>query len=124
MRAFKTRLFAKWARKEELSNQLLWQAVQEIERGLVDANLGGCVYKKRIALNGEGKRSGARTIIAYKMGEKAFFVFGYAKNQKANINEKEKKIVKALADELLSYSTKQLNELIKNGSLNEVKHDE
>jgi hypothetical protein len=49
MRIFKTRLFAKWARKEKLTDRLLQQAIHEMEQGLLDADLGGCVYKKRIA---------------------------------------------------------------------------
>ena len=124
MRIFKTRLFAKWARKEKLSDLLLRQAVQEMEAGLVDGDLGGHVYKKRIALKGRGKRGGVRSIIAYKASEKAFFIFGYAKNEKDNITIEEKKIAKALAGELLAYSIEQLNKLVRKGVFFEVNDDE
>lgn len=77
-----------------------------MEIGLVDADLGGHVYKKQIALNGHGKRGGARSILAYRVAEKAFFIFGYAKNEKENISTEEKKIVKAFAKELLGQSQK------------------
>ncbi len=114
MRIFKTRLFAKWAQKEKLSDQLLRQAIQEMESGLMDGDLGGYVYKKRIALKGRGKRGGVRSIIASKVLDKAFFIFGYAKNTKENMIAEEKKATKAtkatkaLAGELLSYTADKL----------------
>ena len=122
MRIFKTRLFAKWAQKEKLSDALLRQAVQEMEAGLVDADLGGHVYKKRIALKGHGKRGGVRSIIAYRVSEKAFFIFGYAKNEKETMTAEEKKMTKAFASELLSYSNEQLSKLVKDGTLIEVNY--
>lgn len=123
MRIFKTKFFARWARKEKLHDSLLRQAVDEMEKGLIDADLGNYVYKKRIALKGRGKRGGVRSIIAYKTSEKAFFIFGYAKNEKDNITTEEKKIVKALAKEFLNYSTTQINKLITDGNLIEVNND-
>lgn len=124
MRIFKTRLFTKWAKKERLADYLLSQAITEVEQGLVDADLGGDVYKKRISLQGQGKRGGARSIIAYKVEDKAFFIYGYSKNEKANISPEEKKLLKALAKEMLSYSTGQLTQLLKTKKLFEVKSDE
>ncbi len=123
MRIFKTRIFTKWARKVHLSDGLLNQAVMEMERGLIDANLGGGVYKKRIALSGRGKRSGARSIIAYKMGKKAFFIFGFAKNEKENLTAEELEIVKVFASESLNYSDEQLHKLIKDSELIEVSYE-
>ena len=76
MRIFKTKLFSKWARNEEISDESLRKAVCEMEEGLVDANLGGSVYKKRIALNDRGKSGGVRTLLAYKMEDKAFLFMG------------------------------------------------
>lgn len=122
MRVFKTRLFAKWARKEKLSDKSLVQAVKEMEQGLVDANLGGNVYKKRIPIAGKGKSGGTRSILAYKAKEKAFFIFGYAKNAKANISSEELEIAKEFAQELLSYHSEKLDALVKSGTLYEVKY--
>jgi hypothetical protein len=82
---------------------------------------GGC-QKKRIALKGHGKRGGMRSILAYRALEKAFFIFGYAKNEKENMTTEDKKVAKAFASELLTYSTDQLNELVKNGTLIEVNY--
>ena len=123
MRIFKTRLFAKWARAVKLTDKLLSHAVVEMERGLIDADLGGCVYKKRIALEGRGKRGGARSIIAYMMTKKAFFIFGFAKNEKENVSPEEIKIAKAFASELLSYGDEELKKLIKDNILIEVTYE-
>jgi hypothetical protein len=123
MRIFKTRLFARWAKKEKLSDSLLRQAIREMETGLVDGNLGGHVYKKRIALEGRGKRGSIRSIIAYQASKKAFFIFGYAKNEKEEMTNEEKKIARTFAKEVLSYSIEQLNKLVKDGIFIEVNYD-
>lgn len=123
MRIFKTRLFAKWAKKEKITDDLLRQSVSEMERGLVDANLGSHVYKKRLPSKGQGKRGGARTILVYQISQKVFFVFGYSKNEKANITDEEKKLAKELAKEMLAFSDRQLSKLIEAGKLIEVKYD-
>jgi|HubBroStandDraft_4_1064222.scaffolds.fasta_scaffold133034_3 hypothetical protein len=123
MRVFKTRLFSKWARTVKLSDKQLKQAVEEMEKGLIDADLGGFIYKKRIALSGRGKRGGTRSVIAYQLRRKAFFIFGYAKSEKDNISAEELKIAKAFASELLSYNDQQLDILITDGKLIEVKYE-
>ncbi len=124
MRIFKTKWFTKWAKKEKLPNSLLIAAVEEIEQGLVDANLGGHVMKKRVALSGRGKSGGARTIIAYKVKDKAFFIYGFAKNKRDNIDVKELQALQVLATDLLSYSDKMLISAVKDNELTEVENDE
>ena len=104
MRILKTKSFSRWANNEGLSNQVLSKAVEEMERGLIDAKLGGFVVKKRVALPGRGKRGGSRTLLAYRSGDKAFFVFGFAKNERANIDYKQLKALRLLAAEFLGYS--------------------
>ena len=123
MRVFKNKAFSKWATKEGLSDETLLAAVDEIERGLIDTDLGGHVVKKRVALAGRGKSGGVRTLLAYKAGNKAFFVYGFAKNVRANISAEELKALKHLAKELLDYSNKALTEAIKHGALIEVEND-
>ena len=76
---------------------MLRVAVAEMEEGLIDADLGGHVYKKRVALQGRGKRGGARTLLAYRIGKKAFFMYGFSKNELDNIDDKELKALKQLA---------------------------
>lgn len=122
MRIFKSLLFGKWARKEKLSDKMLKQAIKEMEEGLVDACLGAYIYKKRIAVQGRGKRAGARTIIAYKTNEVAFFIFGFAKNERDNISTEELKRLKAFAETLLGYTPALLDQAVKNGRLSEVNY--
>lgn len=91
MRIFKPKTFSKWASKEGLTDKALAAAVTEMENGLINADLGGNVYKKRAAIEGQGKSAGFRTILAYKVGNKSFFMFGFAKNQQDNVNKKDLK---------------------------------
>src|SRR3546814_8970913 len=88
-RVFKTRHFQRWMRKINLTDKTLSTAVIEMSQGLVDADLGGSVVKKRIAVGGRGKSGGVRTLVATNKGERWFFVFGFAKNVKANITDTE-----------------------------------
>ena len=95
----------------------------EIEQGLVDAKLGGQVVKKRVALPGKGKRGSTRTVVALRQGDKAIFIYGFAKNERANISDKELKALKLLARELLSYTKPALEKAVKAGELIEVEDD-
>jgi hypothetical protein len=65
MRVFKTRGFQKWASREGLTDETLRAAVEELEDGLIDAELGGHVVKKRVALPGRGKRGGSCTLVVF-----------------------------------------------------------
>jgi hypothetical protein len=69
-RTFKTRYFSRWMRKSGLTDSMLCQAVAEMVRGLIDADLGGGVVKKRVALPGCGKSGGARTLLATNRGDR------------------------------------------------------
>ena len=120
MKAFRTKAFAKWANSEGLDDGALSSAIEEMQQGLIDARLGGDVVKKRVALPGRGKRGGARTLVVFRQGDKAFFVFGFAKNEQANIGKDELKALKLLAKELLSYSEKSLAMAIGSGELAEI----
>ena len=121
MRIFKTLEFEKWANKEKLSKFTLQETVSELERGLIGANLGGCIYKKRVHLRGSGKRGGARTLLAYISGEKAFFIYGFAKNTKANITKAELRALKDYGSILLNYTDVELSSALKARVLVEVK---
>lgn len=121
MRIFKNKAFFQWAKHEKLKDAALIKAVEEMEDGLWEASLGGGVYKKRIPIPGQGKRSSLRTIIAYKINNVAIFVYGFAKNNKANISAKEQKALKLLAKLYLGYNEKELEKAIKIGEFIEVK---
>lgn len=123
MRIFKTRLFSRWAEKEGVSEDALRCAVAEIGRGLIDADLGGHVIKKRVALHDRGKRGGARTLLAYQMERRAFFIFGFAKNTRSNVSSDELRALKRYALELLSYREPELSQALAAGALIEVQGD-
>jgi hypothetical protein len=124
MQAFKTKWFAKWASSQKLTDEALIAAVAEMEQGLVDAELGGQVVKKRVALSGKGKRGSTRTLVAFRQDDKALFIYGFAKNERANISDKELKALKLLARELLSYTKPALTKAVKAGELIEVEDDD
>jgi hypothetical protein len=124
MRIYKTNGFLQWATKEGLTDNALRSAVTEMKNGLVDANLGGSVYKKRVALQGRGKSGGVRTLLAFKREDKAFFIYGFAKNQKANVKENELKALKLLATQLLGYTDAALTIAVNENELIEIPNDE
>ena len=124
MRIFKNRGFNKWAMKEGVADNVLRRVVVEMERGLVGLNLGGQVFKKRVALSGRGKSSGARTLLAYRTSSKAVFIYGFAKNVKDNIRRDELKALKVSAAMFLNSNDEELNHAIKSGLLIEVTSDE
>ena len=89
-RVFQTRPFSRWAKDFELTDEDLCRAVEEMVAGLVDADLGGGLVKKRIRLAGRGKRGGARVIVATRRSDRWFFVFGFAKNDRESIDHDER----------------------------------
>ena len=121
MRTFKLKSFARWARKEGLDDDALLEAVDEMEDGKFDGDLGGKVYKKRIALPGRGKSGGVRTLVAFKDGDMVCFMFGFAKNEKSNIDKKKLKALKLMAKQVLSKSETKLKKDIEEKILIEVK---
>ena len=120
MRVFKTRHFQRWMRKTELTDAALCQAVEEMAAGLIDAELGGGVVKKRVGLAGRGKRGGARTLVATNRGNRWFFLFGFEKNDRANITDEELEGLQSLASDLLARTGKQLNNAVADGMLQEI----
>lgn len=107
-------------RKTSLKDQDLLFAITEMEAGLIDADLGGNVYKKRIALAGMGKSAGARTLVAGKFSKKWFFLFGFAKNEKDNINDDELVHLQGAASRLLCLTDEDIEEAILAGELKEL----
>jgi hypothetical protein len=95
-------------------------AIDEIKKGLIDADLGGGMYKKRIPIQGKGKSAGFRTLLAYKSGKNIFFLYGFSKNKQSNISKQELRALKLLAKQFLSYDNQALDDLIVKGILFEV----
>jgi hypothetical protein len=123
MRIIKTRHFDRWAKKLGLTDAALVNAVVEINNGLVDANLGDSLVKKRVAVSGKGKRAGARTIVATNFGESCYFIYGFEKSAQANISPSELEALKALATDLLAISEQNLDALLAEERMMEVKSE-
>jgi hypothetical protein len=124
LRIFKNKSFARFAKKSEISDSALYQAVKNAEIGLIDADLGGGVIKQRIARDGNGKSGGFRTMILFKTGSRAFFVYGFAKNEKDNISDEDLIALKKLAIKMQNYSDTELTQTINKKLLIEVTCDE
>ena len=94
--------------------------------GKVEANLGGCLFKKRLARPGSGKRGGYRTIVGYRRpnSERIIFLYAFGKNEKANISDKEEAALSLVAEAFISANDKQIDKLLEQGSIWEVKYHE
>lgn len=124
MRILVTRYFARIAEHEGLTDKAICKAVEELESGLHDGNLGGNVYKKRLGIGSSGKRGGMRTIVAMRLPSNVFFLYGYPKNDKGNITNEELMAFRKVAKSYLPMDAKAIDHLIKRGELVEVKRHE
>lgn len=120
VRIFKNAWFRRFARRERMTDKTLRDAVAHAENGMIDADLGGNVIKQRISRPGQGKSGGYRTVIVFRKGDRAFFVYGYAKSELDNIDQGETDAFKRAAQALLALSDEQIQALIDNGALTEV----
>jgi len=107
-------------RKTGLADDMLCRAVSEMMQGLVDGDLGGNLLKKRISLSGRGKRGGGRTIVATNRCDRWFFLYGFEKNERANISKNEIKALRELAAQYLAFDDKQIEWAVRSGKLLEV----
>ncbi|MBV9076516.1 MAG: type II toxin-antitoxin system RelE/ParE family toxin [Methylobacteriaceae bacterium] len=120
MRIFATKEFARFARKARLGPDDLVVAARAVEAGRWDVDLGGGVFKQRIARAGHGKSGGFRTLIVFQAGRHSFLVHGFAKNQKANVTAQELRALKRLADVLLGLDDRALDRASTMGEIVEV----
>jgi hypothetical protein len=123
VRIFKTRSVARYCKSEGITDAQLADAIARAERGLVDAVLGGGLIKQRVARKGQGKSGGWRTLIAYRAGDRAVFLFGFAKNQRDNVGPDQLTQLKAAANEMLTLPPKQLSVRLTDQTLIEVAFD-
>jgi DNA-binding transcriptional regulator YiaG len=121
LRIFKLKSFGRWAERHDLTDAALKCAVEEIAAGNVEANLGGNLYKKRIATRGRGKSGSVRTILAYSAGNKTFYLYAFEKSEKANITDKEKSSLRELGNSYLSMNERELEERLRSGLIIEVR---
>jgi hypothetical protein len=119
-----TKTFARWMRKSQVTNADIVGAAQEMMLGLIDANLGGHLVKKRVAIRGRGKSAGARTIVATKFEQRWVFLFGFEKNERSNIDASELKVLQELAASLLDLDQQAIATAISAGQLFHFQGDE
>jgi hypothetical protein len=120
VRVFKTRTFARFARRERIDDAALASAVSRAERGQIDADLGGGVIKQRVARPGAGRSGGFRNVIAYQTGEISVFLYGFAKNERENIGSDELKNLRKAARFYFGLSRKDLDTAVAAGTLMEI----
>ena len=120
MRVFKNRWFTRFARKEGINDEELRDIVDQLEEGQADADLGGDVYKVRMSRSGEGKSGGYRVIVFFRSEERTFFIYGFAKSDKGNINRKELQGFKNRAKDSFALTDEQIRDRIRKGTLIEV----
>ncbi|BCB72805.1 hypothetical protein HMEPL2_31560 [Vreelandella aquamarina] len=120
MTVFKRKDFARWQASEKLSDAALCKAVREMESGLIDTDLGGHLYKKRVARPGAGKSGGYRTLLSARVGHRYIFLHGFPKSDKANITRDEKKALQYAGKVFLELSGTALVKALQAGILLEV----
>ncbi|MEW6658715.1 MAG: type II toxin-antitoxin system RelE/ParE family toxin [Thermodesulfobacteriota bacterium] len=126
MRVFKNKWFARWARTEDVWDSVLLRVAAEVIAGQVEADLGGCLFKKRLAREGSGKRGGYRVLIGYKKpdAERIIFLYAFPKNARATISDKEKEALSLVAEAFVAATDAQVGLLLKEGSIMEVQQHE
>lgn len=124
MRIFKTKVFSKFAKKEQISDTALLEAVERAEKGLIDADLGGCIIKQRVRREGQGRSSGYRVLVAVRLKKRYVFITGFAKNEKDSLSDDELETAKDIASGWLNADAKQIKFSLIEGELKEIKHEQ
>ncbi|MGH8709360.1 MAG: type II toxin-antitoxin system RelE/ParE family toxin [Burkholderiales bacterium] len=120
----KTKSFSRWARKEGVRDKALLEAAEEMRHGLVDAQLGGGLVKKRVARAGGGKRGGYRVLAATDLRLRCVFLFGFAKSERDDLDDKELAGLKRLAHAYLGLDEDAVERALALGQLVEVEGGE
>jgi len=124
VRVFKTKWFTRYMRHERIADQSLCDAVTRAERGLVDADLGGGIIKQRVAREGQGRSGGYRLLMVYRSGDLAVFLYGFAKNERDNIDPDDLETLREIGAAWLEAKDKTLEYAIQKGVLKEVRYDD
>jgi hypothetical protein len=124
VRVFKTKTFARFARRERISDASLGEAVRRAERGLVDADLGGSVIKQRVARSGQGRSGGYRVLVAYRTKARSVFLFGFAKSDRANVDKDELATLRDIAKAWPAADADALEGALNAGLIEEVDYDD
>jgi len=122
MRIFKTRWLVRFARREGIPDSSLREAIARAEKGLIDADLGGGLIKQRVARTGKGRSGGYRILVAYRVGDRAVFLYGFAKNDLDNVEQDQARSLRGIAAKWLAADDVELAEALMDDRLQEIEH--
>jgi hypothetical protein len=117
---YQLKVFARFARREKIADTSLVEAIERADRGLVDADLGGGLIKQRVARKGRGRSGGYRTMIAYRARNFSVFLFGFAKSDESNIDDRQLAVLRRVAASWLSADAASIKKAVEQGELTEV----
>lgn len=113
----------RFAKRERISDSMLCETVERAEKGLIDADLGGCIIKQRVCRDGQGRSKGYRVLIAVRLKKRYVFMDGFSKNEKDNINEDELYALKKYGSAWLNAEDKSIKSSLNEGILQEIKYE-
>jgi hypothetical protein len=123
VRIFKTKSLARFTKRERIADESLCKAIEDAERGLLEADLGGGLIKQRVARRGQGKSGGYRMLIGFRSKLRAVFLFGFAKSELDNIDDDQLATLRETAALWIAADAQKLERALKDGLLIEVRHD-
>jgi hypothetical protein len=124
VRIYKTKWVVRFARREKIGDGDLIEAVQRAGPGLIDADLGGGIIKQRVARAGQGRSGGYRMLLAYREGHRAVFLYGFAKNDRENIDDDELQTLREIGAAWLAADAQRITRAIEEKALQEVHDDD
>jgi hypothetical protein len=123
VRIFKTKTLARFTKRERIADASLCKAIEDAERGLVEADLGGGLIKQRVARAGQGKSGGYRMLIGFRSKLRAVFLFGFAKSELDNIDDEQLATLRETAALWIAADAQKIERALKDGLLIEVRHE-
>ncbi len=123
MQIFKTKWLARFARRERITDKSLSEAIERAERGVIDADLGCGLIKQRVARQGQGRSGGYRMMVAYRAKGRAFFLYGFAKNERGNIDPDELQSLREIAAIWLAADAAKIALALEEEALQEIDYD-
>jgi hypothetical protein len=123
VRIFKTKTLARFTKRERIADASLCKAIEDAERGRVDADLGSGLIKQRVARKGQGKSGGYRMLIGFRSKLRAVFLFGFAKSELDNIDDDQLATLRETAAMWIAADAQKIEQALKDGLLIEVRYD-
>ncbi|MBO0905259.1 type II toxin-antitoxin system RelE/ParE family toxin [Jiella sonneratiae] len=122
MRVFKTKEFARAARKEKVVEDELRKTIKRTLGGTIDAELGAFLIKQRIS-QGQGGRWGShRAVIVFRARDRLVFVHLFGKSEKANLSTNEERSYKKAAKVIVGLTEGQVQALVQSGEWIEIEN--